>query len=573
MSLKSLLLISTLLGGSLAAPSHLLSKRTTSPDGSCGGSSGYVCPNGECCSAYGFCGSSDAYCGTGCQSAYGDCTGSTPPPPPVSSSTPTSSAPSGPSGTGSASLADCLGLANVPVVMASDSDWTIYSTTYNTRVQNEPVVIAVPNTQDDVAAAVVCAGQYNVPVQARSGGHSYASFSTLQNGVMIDLENFQTVTVDSSTGIATVGAGLRLGNMATDLFNQAGRALPHGTCPGVGVGGHATHGGYGYSSRAWGLALDTIVGLDVVLANGTAVHASSTENSDLFWALRGAADSIGIVTAFYFQTVAAPSTVINWSYSLPNPFGNVATLVSAFEHIQTFAQDASVVDGNLGFGMYMDGSGFSISGTYFGDEDTFNSKIAPALLNGLPTPSSSSVQSLSWLDSLIALGGEGTLSEPVHGYDAHDDFFASSVTVPETSPLTTDALTSYFTYMTEGAPTSWFSIINLYGGPGSLINEKDTNFAAYLDRGALWVAQHYASSGGSAFPADAITWVEGLNTAMTNAMPGVAFGKYLNYVDSSLTADEAHTVYYGDLYPRLQSIKGAVDSGNLFQNPQSIVGA
>jgi FAD/FMN-containing dehydrogenase len=118
-------------------------------------------------------------------------------------------------------------------VLASDSDWATYEATYNTRLQNTPLVIAVPTTEQEVSDAVVCASQAAVNVQAKSGGHSYASFSTPDGGMMIDLENFQQVSVDSN-GVATVGAGLRLGNLALAIYNQANRALSHGTCPGVG---------------------------------------------------------------------------------------------------------------------------------------------------------------------------------------------------------------------------------------------------------------------------------------------------------------------------------------------------
>jgi FAD/FMN-containing dehydrogenase len=104
-------------------------------------------------------------------------------------------------------------------------------------LQYNPAVIVLPTTQQHISDAVVCAGKAGVKVQAKSGGHSYASFSTGgMNGIMmIDLENFQSVSVDAS-GVATVNAGLRLGNMANAIYTQAGRALAHGTCAGVGIG-------------------------------------------------------------------------------------------------------------------------------------------------------------------------------------------------------------------------------------------------------------------------------------------------------------------------------------------------
>ena len=94
----------------------------------------------------------------------------------------------------------------------------------------------LPTTDTHISDAVVCAGASNVKVQAKSGGHSYASYSSGgQSGSMvIDLEtSFQGVTVGAN-GVARVEGGVRLGNMALAIFNSAGRALPHGTCPGVG---------------------------------------------------------------------------------------------------------------------------------------------------------------------------------------------------------------------------------------------------------------------------------------------------------------------------------------------------
>lgn len=71
--------------------------------------------------------------------------------------------------------------------------------------------------------------------------------------------------------------------MASAVYAQGKRAISHGICPSVGIGGHATHGGWGYSSRAWGLTIDHIVELQVVLANGTEARASADTNTDLFW--------------------------------------------------------------------------------------------------------------------------------------------------------------------------------------------------------------------------------------------------------------------------------------------------
>ena len=122
----------------------------------------------------------------------------------------------------------------------------------------------------------------------------------MDGSVVIDMSNFKQLSVDPTTFIATIGPGNRLGDIALGL-NNAGRALPHGTCPYVGIGGHSGtqliilklsfiiffflegYGGYGFTSRKWGLTLDTIQGIEVVLANGTIANVSQTNYPDLFW--------------------------------------------------------------------------------------------------------------------------------------------------------------------------------------------------------------------------------------------------------------------------------------------------
>lgn len=182
------------------------------------------------------------------------------------------------------SLLDCLANKSVPLTVSTSDNWTDFVTSYNIRLQYDPVVITIPDTTQQVSDSVVCASLAGVKVQAKSGGHSYASTSSggRDGSMVIDLRRFQDVVVDESTGIASVGGGVRLGNMALALLDK-GRALAHGTCAGVGIGGHFTLGGYGYTSRAWGMALDQIVGLDVVQADGAVVHASDTENTDLYY--------------------------------------------------------------------------------------------------------------------------------------------------------------------------------------------------------------------------------------------------------------------------------------------------
>lgn len=163
----------------------------------------------------------------------------------------------------------------------------IYS--FNLRLEGDyiPSAVVYPTSAADVAAAVTCASQYGLHVSPISGGHSYSAsgFGEANGTLVVNFANMTSVSVDNSTGLAYVQPGIRLGQMALDIFNDAGRALAHGTCPQVGAGGHTSFGGYGFGSRKWGLMLDQVVAAEAVLANGTIVNASATENTDLFWVI------------------------------------------------------------------------------------------------------------------------------------------------------------------------------------------------------------------------------------------------------------------------------------------------
>ena len=131
---------------------------------------------------------------------------------------------------------------------------------------------------------------------------------SLNTGALtISLDRLKSIDVDQSTGIATIGGGQRLGDVALGLFEQGERGISHGTCPGVGIGGHAVSGGFGLNARAHGLTLDAIVAHHVALVNGTVIRVSNDSHADLYWALRGGGGSPGIVVAYEAQTFAAPS--------------------------------------------------------------------------------------------------------------------------------------------------------------------------------------------------------------------------------------------------------------------------
>ncbi|KAF2444499.1 carbohydrate-binding module family 18 [Karstenula rhodostoma CBS 690.94] len=549
---------------------------TVSKDATCGGTKKYTCLGskfGNCCSSAGWCGSTSAYCGNGCQSGFGKCTtgassavlSSTKASVPTSK---TSSAVSSPT-TASVSATQCLTGKKVPYKVSSDAAYSQLAKPYNLRLPYKPAVIVLPTTNQHVQDAVVCGAKGGLKIQAKSGGHSYASFSSggKDGSMVINLESFQKVALDTSSGIVQVGGGVRLGNLADGIYQQGKRALSHGTCPGVGIGGHSTHGGYGTTSRSWGLAMDAIIAVDVVLANGSLIKASSSQNSEIYWGVRGAAESLGIITQFYMQTRAAPENVTYFGISWAGMYDKQSTFTNGWLRLQEVARNVSIIDNRISFGVYLDNAGtFSLSGFFSGNVSEFNTKIQPEFLRKMPPAGPPTTKSYTWYDYLVLLSDKKTIIEPTTGYADNDTFFAKSLTVPETDGLSAAALNAYYDYVKAGS-VPFFSIVNLYGGPGSAINSKNTSFAAYNDRDSLWVFQNYGKGAG----ANVVSYMNGMNDAIIKAQPNTRFGAYLNYVDPSYNATTAHELYYGaKVYARLAALKKVVDPGNVFWNPQSI---
>ena len=175
---------------------------------------------------------------------------------------------------------------------------------HNGMIDKRPLVIARCADVADVIAAVNFGRAQRLPIAVRGGGHNGAGLGSVDNGLVIDLSMMKGVRVDPTARTARVGAGCLTGEVdhATQVFDQA---VPFGVISTTGVGGLTLGGGHGYLSRQYGLTVDSLLEADVVLANGSFVTASETDNADLFWALRGGGGNFGVVTSFLFRTHAA----------------------------------------------------------------------------------------------------------------------------------------------------------------------------------------------------------------------------------------------------------------------------
>ncbi|RDB16274.1 putative FAD-linked oxidoreductase YgaK [Hypsizygus marmoreus] len=454
-----------------------------------------------------------------------------------------------------------------------DASYTLASSPFNLRFTFQPAAIAFPKTAQEVSEIVKIGAAQKLRVVARSGGHSYiANGLGGRNGALvIDLRRFDKITIDSVKGTAIIESGNSLGDIASTLA-QAGRALPHGTCPYVGIGGHAAYGGFGFTSRMWGLTLDTVNAVNIVLANATVSRITNQNNPDLFWALRGSAGSFGIVTSIEVTTFPAPPSATVFTYTWNLTVADTSKGIAAYQSfVQTDIPPQFGCEVNLFRGPASGTVTFSLTGGWYGPARGLNSTLAP-LLRQMPRGPQITLNTGTYLNSVVDLAGGSldTKSQP----DSHDTFYAKSLITPENSPMSNTAIHAFADYLAnEGftSKTDWFVQLELYGGKNSAINAVAPDATAFAHRSSIFTIQFYASSPGKTppYPQYGFTFLDGMVKTITfNSPSNWNYGAYPNYIDDRLVDWRAR--YYGAHYGRLMSLKAKYDPHDIFAFPTGI---
>ncbi len=186
------------------------------------------------------------------------------------------------------------------VILTSDPLYEDARKVWNAMIDRKPRLIVRCQGTGDVVHAVNFARDHGLPLSVRGGGHSVAGNSVCEGGLMIDLSAMKRIQVDPVQLTARAQSGLKLGEF--DRETQAfGLATTLGVASDTGIAGLTLGGGYGWLNGRYGLALDNVISVDVVTADGRVVPASATENEDLFWGVRGGGGNFGIVTSFDYR--------------------------------------------------------------------------------------------------------------------------------------------------------------------------------------------------------------------------------------------------------------------------------
>jgi FAD/FMN-containing dehydrogenase len=374
------------------------------------------------------------------------------------------------------------------------------------------------------------------------------------------MKHFQQFSMDKSTWQATIGGGTLLGDVTKRLHENGNRAMAHGTCPQVGIGGHATIGGLGPSSRMWGSSLDHVEEVEVVLANSTIVRASEQENSDIFFAVKGAAAGFGIVTEFKVRTQAEPSEAVLYSYNIQG--GNTAAKADAFKKWQKLITDPDLSRKFASQFILTEQFGAIITGTFFGSQEEYDSLN---ISSRLPNEKKASIELKDWLGT-VGHWAEDEALKIVGGIPSN--FYAKSLAYTKDDVIPDQAIDDMFEHIDKADKGNalWFIIWDLEGGA---INDVAPNATAYGHRNALFYHQAYAVNLLGKIGDKTRDFLTGVNKVITDALPDHEAGAYAGYVDPALGENSA-SLYWGGNVERLENIKAAIDPDDVFSNPQSI---
>jgi len=444
-----------------------------------------------------------------------------------------------------------------PVLLPGSAGYRHARLVYNERYDGRhPNAVVQPVGTADVQQLVRWAVRNDVRLAVRSGGHSYAGYSTIENGVMVDLRRLRGVHL--SGGRATIGPGAQLIDVYSSL-SKHGATIPGGSCPSVCIGGHALGGGMGLAGRKLGLACDRVRAARIVTADGRALRCDAKHHPDLFWALRGAGASFGIVTQL--ELAVQHATQASWFFCT-FPWPAAAEVLRVWQHVAPHAPAdlTSILSFATGTGHPV----VTAMGQFFGTESRLRQVIAP--LTAIPGASlvtgTSGYLELQrrWAGclhgSLAACHTVGTRpggTMPRARFAAKSDYVAR--------PLNAAGREALVHAIERRQGASGALLFDAYGGA---INKVGTHATAFAHRDQLFCVQQLAYYGAGEQRA-ALRWLRSVHAALRHHASGEA---YQNYTDPDLSS--WRHAYYASNYARLSHVKKRYDPDNHFRFAQSI---
>ena len=408
----------------------------------------------------------------------------------------------------------------------------------NPTINRYPALIVQPKGLADIKDAVDFARESNLLVAVKCGGHSFSGKSTCDGGMMIDLSMFRSVRVDPKRRIANVSGGSLLGDMDHDTM-RFGLVTTAGTVSHTGIGGLTLGGGFGRVARRFGLALDNVLSLDVVTADGQVLRADPHENSELYWGLRGGGGNFGIVTNFDFQLHPMDREVIGGTVVFP--MSEAKSVLNFYADYAANAPDDVALDGGISARPGEPAAAF-ISVCYSGPMNKADKVLDPVRKAGTPV-----FDGLKAMD-YVALQRSGDTDDP----RARGAYVKSGFAAEITPEMIDDILYGFEEDPVRGMTFVWQHA----GGKIGRVASDATAFAhRHVKFDSLMLMDWPANT-------DASGHVKWLKDYWATVEPHTR-GAYANDI-GDVPQDRMHRNYGGN-YGRLLALKNQYDPGNLFR--------
>ncbi|SOE78806.1 FAD/FMN-containing dehydrogenase [Streptomyces sp. OV198] len=440
------------------------------------------------------------------------------------------------------------------LVAPGDSAYDEARTVYNAMIDRRPALVARCTSAEDVSYVIGFARDHGLPLAVRGGGHHGAGLGVCDDGVVLDLSPLKEIEVDPRARTVRVAGGC-VWSEVDRATHEYGLATPAGIISTTGVAGLTLGGGIGHLSRKYGLTVDNLLAADLVLASGERVRASDTENTDLYWAIRGGGGNFGVVTSFLFR-LREVSTVVAGPTFWPVEVG--AEVLTAY---RDFLPDAPrELNGFFLFGSVPPGPPFpeeihlrKVCGVVWcrvgDDTEAAAAEMAP-LLDAVPEPLLHGAAPMPYPALQSAFDGI---------YPPGDQWYWRADFVDE---IPDEAIALHLGYGTE--PPTWKSTMHLYPIDGAVhdIAPADT---AWSYRNARWATVYAGVDSDPAGAERVKRWSVDYSDALH---PYSAGGAYVNMMMDE--GQERVRASYRDNYARLARIKADRDPDNLFRLNQNI---
>jgi len=423
---------------------------------------------------------------------------------------------------------------------------------WNGMIDKRPALIVRSMGVSDVIAAVTFAREQDLPLAVRGGGHNIAGNAVCDDGLMLDLSAMRSVHVDPEGKTARVEPGATLADF--DHEAQAfGLATPLGINSTTGVAGLTLGGGFGWLTRKFGMTVDNLCSVDVVTADGELRHASETENSDLFWGIRGGSGNFGVVTSFKFDLHEVGPEILSGPIVYAGEDAR-----DVLRHVRDFNEDAP--DESAVWVVLrkapplpflpedVHGVGVVIVVTFYAGAMADGEEVL-APLREYGDPIADAVGPHQYAEFQQAF--DPLLTEGARNYWKSHNF----------SKLSDDAIDTAVEYAAElpSPPSEIF-----FGQIGGAMARVPSDATAYPHRDAEYAMNVHTRWEDPAMDDECIAWSREFFDAMA---PYATGGVYVNFISENEGEED---LAYGENQDRLAEIKAAYDPENLFRMNQNV---